>query len=673
MKRILRLLLLTATVLIIIFTAASCGEEAKRGVESAVINENGEVVVTFSDGAVENLGRFDTDADTAPAIQISNDGYWIVKGTKTEIKAEGKDDAVSSENVQGLDFYLLYDGTYGVKAGGAINAENIVIPPTYKQIKVTQILQNAFYNARNLKSIAIPEGITSIGSHSFYACSALTEAEIPGSVDYIGNGAFFGCDSLEAVRISDITKWCKIDFASHSANPTYYAKKLYVNGELLTNLVIPEGVTEIKSYAFSGCSQINRLTLPKSVTSVGEGAFYRCANLTSVTVSEGLTVASIGKKAFTDCFKLAEIINKSSINITKGSLANGALAYYAIEIHNGESKTVNKDNYLFYTYGNSGYLIGYTGNDTVLTLPESYNGQGYEIYNYAFAGFSDLTAITIPRGVTAIGDYAFSDCSRLTSLTIPDSVASIGEGALAGCSGLTALSLPFIGAARDGDKNTHLGYIFGGGSYNTNNSYVPASLKTVTVTDASSINQNAFYYCNNLTTVNIPDSVISIGDSAFYHCESLTGFKIPDNVSFIGDSAFYYCKSLTDVTIPSGVTSISEYAFYYCSGITSVTMPKGITSIGRRAFYGCSGITGITLPDAVTSIGYEAFQNCESLVGITIPHSVTSIDNYAFWNCSSLADVYYKGTEEDWGGISIFYGNEILTSANIHYNCTEYS
>ena len=673
MKRLLRLLLSATMALIIIFTATSCGEETKKSVETAVINENGEVVVTFNDGAVENLGRFDTEGDTAPAVQISNDGYWIIKGVKTDLKAEGKDETVSSENLQGLDFYLLYDGTYGVKAGEALNTENVVIPPTYKQIKVTQILQNAFYNARNLKSIAIPDSITSIGSHSFYACSALTEAKIPGSVDYIGNGAFFGCDALGAVRISDITKWCNVTFASHSSNPVYYAKKLYVNGELLTNLVIPEGVTEIKDYAFAGCSQITRLNIPASVTSIGEGAFYRCANLASVTISEGLTVASIGKKAFTDCFKLAEIINKSSINITKGSLANGAIAYYAIEIHNGESKTINKDNYLFYTCGSSNYLIEYIGNDTVLTLPESYNGQGYEIYNYAFAGFSDLTAITIPRGATAIGDYAFSDCSCLTSLTIPDSIASIGEGALAGCSGLTALSLPFIGAARDGEKNTHLGYIFGGRSYNTNNSYVPASLKTVTVTDASSINQNAFYYCSDLTTVNITSNVISIGDGAFYHCESLTGFKIPDNTSFIGDSAFYYCKSLTEVTIPSGVTSISEYAFYYCSGITSVTMPEGITSIGRRAFYGCSGITEITLPDAVTSIDYETFQNCESLVGITIPDSVTSIDNYAFWNCSSLTDVYYKGTEEKWKAISIFYGNDKLTSANIHYNCTEYS
>ena len=135
-------------------------------------------------------------------------------------------------------------------------------------------------------------------------------------------------------------------------------------------------------------------------------------------------MASIGYYAFEGCYKLVEVINKSGLNITKGSSDNGDIAYYALNVKSGgTSDIVNKDGYLFYTYDNVNYLVAYIGSDTNLTLPDDYNGQNYELNNYAFYGCSGLTSVTIPISVTSIGDYAFSGCSGLTCITYTGTIA----------------------------------------------------------------------------------------------------------------------------------------------------------------------------------------------------------------------------------------------------------
>ena len=105
-------------------------------------------------------------------------------------------------------------------------------------------------------------------------------------------------------------------------------------------------------------------------------------------------------------------------------------------------------------------------------------------------------------------------------------------------------------------------------------------------------------------------SVTSIGDKAFYGCNGLTSITIPNSVTSIGDEAFEGCNGLTSITIPNSVTSIGDEAFQYCSGLTSVTIPNSVTSIGNSAFSGCSGLTSVTIPNSVTSIGGGAFQYC---------------------------------------------------------------
>ena len=136
---------------------------------------------------------------------------------------------------------------------------------------------------------------------------------------------------------------------------------------------------------------------------------------------------------------MVEVINHSSLNIVAGDSSFGYVGYYAKEVHTGTSKIVNKHNFLFYTFKGVNYLLGYVGvhNVTSLVLPNDYNGESYEIYNYAFYNCRSLTSVEIGDSVTSIGDRAFLGCTSLTSVVIPDSVTSIGNWAFSGCTSLT--------------------------------------------------------------------------------------------------------------------------------------------------------------------------------------------------------------------------------------------
>ena len=367
------------------------------------------------------------------------------------------------------------------------------------------------------------------------------------------------------------------------------------------------GVTDCSESA-SGSLDIPSTYSGLPVTSIGDTAFASCSSLTSVTIPDSVT--SIGAYTFISCTSLTNI-----------------------------------------------------------TIPNSVTSIEFG----AFRECSSLTSIIIPNSVTSIGRYAFSDCSDLTSITIPSSVTSIGDVAFGGCSSLT--SITFEGDAPTFGTNVFLGsdsatiYHY---SYNSGWSSMVAGIPAVqiltftlngdsteySVTDClttasgsldipsnynglpvTTIGDFAFHYCISLTTISIPDSVISIGYRAFYNCTNLTSIIIPDSVTSIGDDAFALCSGLTNITIGDSVTSIGDDAFASCSSLTSITIPDSVTSIEAYTFYGCTSLTSITIPDSVISIGYRAFYNCNNLTSIIIPDSVTSIGDNALGRCSNLASI----------------------------------
>ena len=181
---------------------------------------------------------------------------------------------------------------------------------------------------------------------------------------------------------------------------------------------------------------------------------------------------------------------------------------------------------------------------------------------------------------------------------------------------------------------------------------------------------------SSATSVEIPDEinglpVVGIKERAFENHSNLTSITIPDSVISIGSYAFSGCSGLTSVTIGNGVTGIGYSAFYGCSGITSVTIPDSVTSIGEYAFYGCSGLTSVTIPDSVTGIGYSAFSGCSGLTSIVVPNSVTSIGKWAFSGCSGLTSITipFVGEKADGTGYTYFgyiFGGESGWDAEDH-------
>ena len=154
----------------------------------------------------------------------------------------------------------------------------------------------------------------------------------------------------------------------------------------------------------------------------------------------------------------------------------------------------------------------------------------------------------------------------------------------------------------------------------------------------TSIGETAFFYCNGLTSVEIPNSVTRIGNYAFYNCSNLRNVEIGNSVTIIGSASFYRCLSLTSLTLPNSVTIIDEMAFSECDGLTNVTLSDSLTSIGTMAFSECSNLTNITLPHSLTGIGMMAFSH-SGLTSLVLPQSVTSIGEGAFAYCSNLVSL----------------------------------
>ena len=192
---------------------------------------------------------------------------------------------------------------------------DVIIPEkfTYEGVEycVTKIANSAFLNCSGLTSVTIGNSVEYIGNEAFSRCSGLTSVTIGNNVTSIGVGAFYYCPSLKSVHISDIEAWCGIAFNSDDSNPLYYAKHLYVNGEEIKDLIIPNSVESIGARAFYDCCDLSFVTIGNSVENIGKEAFYHCIGLTSVTIPNSVT--TISARAFYDCSGLSSVTIGNSV------------------------------------------------------------------------------------------------------------------------------------------------------------------------------------------------------------------------------------------------------------------------------------------------------------------------------------------------------------------------
>ena len=181
---------------------------------------------------------------------------------------------------------------------------------------VTSIDSHAFSGCSSLTEIVLPDGVTSIRRDAFSGCSSLTEIIIPRNVATIGMFAFSGCTNLAKVYITDLEAWYNISFSDYGSNPMCNGADLYLNGELVTEIEIPDTIGVIKAYTFCGCKSLTSVIISDEVTSIGDCAFFNCIGLSKIEIPD--SVISLGEVALSGCTSLTEIVIPDSVNFIGG-------------------------------------------------------------------------------------------------------------------------------------------------------------------------------------------------------------------------------------------------------------------------------------------------------------------------------------------------------------------
>jgi len=401
-------------------------------------------------------------------------------------------------------------------------------------------------------------------------------------------------------------------------------------------------VNSIGDHAFSHCYDITTITLPGTITSIGDYAFVYCSKMTSIVIPNSVT--SLGDRVFSGCDQLTSIILPDRMT------------------HWGEG------------------VFGGCEKLTSVTIPKGLT----RIESGTFSGCSNLSSVIIPDGITSIGSSAFNHCYKLSSVSLPESVTTLGDEAFEGCSGLTSFNIP-IGVTSIGnnvfERCTNLKSIFipknvskiGYHPFPTtslisikvddenpfydsrdncnalietaSNTLIDGCRNSTIPNGIDTIGARAFAYCL-ITSVVIPESVVSIKSSAFEECVDLTSLTLSEGLESIGDRAFFYCYNLTSLTIPNSVTSIDNHAFSCCYSLESLILPKKMTNIGAFAFSNCYALESVVIPDGIVMIGDNCFSDCNKLSSVTLPQSLTSIGTSAFRYCHLASIVLPKGLKK---------------------------
>ncbi|MBR5479140.1 MAG: leucine-rich repeat protein [Clostridia bacterium] len=532
-----------------------------------------------------------------------------------------------------------------------------------------------YLDGKQITNLVIPDGVKKIGYYAFYNYKSLESVTIPASLEYVGERAFENCTSIKKVYIEDVAAWCDIYFGRFcgTSNPMMYGADLYLNDELLENLVIPDGVERIYGYAFIGAESLKSVTVPESVLGIDQYAFAECTQLNTIKLPDTLEYM-------------------------------GAYAFYNTKYYNVSANW--KDGILY--IGN--YLINARKNVTKVVVKE-----GTEIIaDGAFAG-STVNDLSLPEGLVTIGRWAFEDCISLASVTIPESVKYIEGSAFIYCSGLTEVTFLskdveigsisvfmscndnlIIYCYRDSTahkfaKTENLNFkiigdkpINGDGwtisteghlmiNYNGDMTDAPwleykDRIESVEIySGLTSICEGAFKDCTNLSKVSISGTVKSIGKDAF------KGTAFYNKASSWQNGALYLgkilldVKSSTEITVKEGTTLIADGLFKNRTNLEKITLPATV-KVTDGMFEGCIALKQVVLENGMTEIGKEAFKGCVSLEELNIPRTVTKIGEFAFMECP--VSIVVEDWNENYSSLDGILYNKDKTNL-IYAGCVE--
>jgi len=546
--------------------------------------------------------------------------------------------AEANDGTPGLYYGISNDGYAYLRAMDQNCTETeIRIATEYRGYKVTRIYERALQYNTQIKSVIIPEGITSIGDYSFYGCSSLKSVKLPKSLLSIGEYAFAACPEFKSISLPDgLTTLIGNAFYGTPIKELYIPKNVtdigWIECETLATIEIhPDN----PRYRFVGNCYIDKETktllqvfgkptfpTDGSIETFGEGVLWGNEEITELIIPEGVT--HLWNNAIGDNPNL----KKLHIPSTLVEIYSPIESYF--DLRNLEKITVAAGNERYYAKDNC-LIEKDTG---LLMIVNKYgkiptDGSIKSIGEGAFAAFKDLKSIVIPEGVVSIEAGAFSGCSSLESVSFPESLESIGSYAFGGCTSLKKIDI--------GDNVKHFGTEVFAGCTALEEVSLPKEVEYWT--------WGIFDSCTSLKRIVVP---YGVKDFDIRRCTSLTEVVLPETVTH---AAFNGCTSLRTVILPESMRSMYDM-FFGCTGLEEIVLPAGLTVIYSEAFYDCTSLKKITIEGDITEIGTEAFRNCISLETITLPASVKSIRSEAFKGCTALREIVFEGSKAEWAKIS---------------------
>lgn len=522
-----------------------------------------------------------------------------------------------------------------------------------------------FKQNKALTSIVIPNGVTTIDNYAFSWCTELSEITIPSSVTEIGFGAFNYTGKIKRVNITDIDAWCRISFGNnYYATPFYNGAHLYVNGEELTVLNVPQDVKKVDDYAFYGCQSITEVNIPNGVERIGYYAFYYCSNLRKVTIGENVNY--VGQSAFAGADMLDVIYCRAltppeipltivsdgsffepysyhsnygavrKIIVPLALLSDYKTAYagsYAPNVFPDVEPELSGNNVIYYQSKDCSIVIpnevAYFGANIVSNTYENgwgkilFDGDVTEIGINAFAG-SKMTEIIIPQSVTIIGSKAF-DSSSLQIVHIPKSVTLIESDAF--------------------NKATYVSMVH----IDDFASWCNIEFDSVTANPFNQDNLSDYrkFYIDGepVFDIVIPEQVTAIKDYAFYNCQAMSSIYIPKDVKSIGEKALYNCAGhlIIDANQPD-----YEYARspFYNSQFKKVTFGDNVETVGANFMTDCLKLKEVVLGKNLKSLSESAFFRSEYITTVEIKSDL-KVEYNPFYACPDLISFVGKNTTED--------------------------